>query len=91
MMGLNQPAYWVVVGKCVPAHWRGRLFGYAGGVAGVLGLGVERLLHPQLSGPAGGFPDGYAHIFLIAFVVMTVSCAAAGHVREPVGMSPGCR
>ena len=52
MMGLNQPAYWVVVGKCVPQHWRGRLFGYAGGVAGLLGLGVERLLRHFLSGPS---------------------------------------
>ena len=89
MMGLNQPAYWVVVGKCVPPHWRGRLFGYAGGIAGVLGLGIERLLHHFLSGPGGGFPDGYAAIFFLAFTVMTVSVLPLGAVREPVGLSAG--
>ena len=83
MMGLNQPAYWVVVGKCVPAHWRGRLFGYAGGVAGLLGLGVAGLLHRSLSGPAGGFPNGYGHLFFLAFAVLTVSVLPLGVVREP--------
>ena len=88
MMGLNQPAYWVVVGKCVPARWRGRLFGYAGGVAGLLGLGVERLLHHSLSGPAGGFPDGYGHLFFLAFAVMTVSVLPLGSVRGATGPAP---
>jgi len=84
MMGLNQPAYWVVVGKCVPAHWRGRLFGYAGGIAGVLGFGMDGLLRHLLSGPNGGFPHGYALGFLIGFVILTVSCLPLGIVREPV-------
>ncbi len=85
MMGLNQPAYWVVVGKCVPAHWRGRLFGYAGGLGGLLGLGMERLLRGLLSGPRGGFPGGYGHAFLLGFLLMTVSVLPLGTVREPEG------
>ena len=84
-MGLNQPAYWVVIGKCVPAAWRGRLFGYAGGVAGVLGFGMDSLLRHLLSGPSGGFPNGYAEGFLIGFIIMTVSCLPLGFVREPLG------
>ena len=83
-MGINQPAYWVVVGKCVPAAWRGRLFGYSGGVAGVLGLGMDGLLRRLLSGPDGGFPNGYAAGFLIGFVLMTASCLPFGVVREPL-------
>lgn len=82
-MGFNQPAYWVVVGKCVPPAWRGRLFGYAGGVAGLLGLGMGGLLDRLLSGPDGGFPRGYAIGFLIGFVLMTVSVLPLGIVREP--------
>jgi len=82
-MGFNQPAYWVVVGKCVPPAWRGRLFGYAGGVAGLLGLGMGGLLDRLLSGPDGGFPHGYAIGFLIGFVLMTVSVLPLGIVREP--------
>ena len=88
-MGINQPAYWVVIGKCVPAAWRGRLFGYAGGVAGVLGLGMDGLLRRLLSGPTGGFPHGYALGFFIGFVLMTVSCLPLGFVREPLGEPAG--
>jgi len=84
-MGFNQPAYWVVVGKCVPPAWRGRLFGYAGGIAGVLSLGMGGLLSRLLSGPDGGFPQGYAVGFLIGFVLMTVSVLPLGIVREPAG------
>lgn len=84
-MGFNQPAYWVIVGKCVPPAWRGRLFGYAGGIAGVLGLGMDGLLRRLLSGPDGGFPHGYALGFGIGFVLMTVSVLPLGIVREPAG------
>jgi len=83
-MGVNQPAYWAVIGKCVPPAWRGRLFGYAGGIAGVLGFGMDGLLRHLLSGPNGGFPHGYALGFLIGFVILTVSCLPLGIVREPV-------
>lgn len=83
-MGINQPAYWVVIGKCVPTAWRGRLYGYAGGVAGVLGLGMDSLLRRLLSGPTGGFPNGYAVGFEIGFVILLVSCLPLGFVREPL-------
>ncbi len=83
-MGLNQPAYWVVVGKSIPPAWRGRLFGYAGGVAGVLGLGADALLRRLLSGPDGGFPGGYAACFGWGFLILTVSVLPLGIVREPV-------
>lgn len=82
-MGLNQPAYWVVVGKTIPAHWRGRLYGFAGGVGGVLCLGVERTLSRLLSGPGSGFPLGYAHGFLIGWAILIVSVMPLGWVREP--------
>jgi len=87
-MGVNQPAYWVVVGKTVPAAWRGRLFGYAGGVAGILGLGMDGLLRRFLSGPNGGFPGGYADCFFLAFVVMTISVLPFAVIREPPGQPP---
>jgi len=85
-MGFNQPAYWVVVGKCVPPAWRGRLFGYAGGVAGVLGIGMDSLLRHLLSGPNGGFPEGYSACFMIGFSIMTISVLPLGFVREPAGL-----
>ena len=83
MMGLNQPAYWVVIGKSIPAHWRGRLFGYAGGIAGVVGIGLDHVLSRLLSGPDGGFPHGYSVCFWIGFALMTVSFMPLGIIREP--------
>ena len=83
-MGINQPAYWVVIGKCIPAAWRGRLYGYAGGIAGVFSLGMDSLLRRLLSGPTGGFPHGYAVGFEIGFVILLVSCLPLGFVREPL-------
>lgn len=85
-MGLNQPAYWIVLGKCIPVNRRGRLFGVAGGLAGILGIGVDKTLHKLLSGAGGGFPGGYAEAFTIGFVIMTVSVLPLGFVRE--GVSP---
>jgi len=43
-MGINMPAYWVLVGKVIPTNWRGRLYGFAGGIAGVLSIGVDALM-----------------------------------------------
>lgn len=88
-LGVNQPAYWVVVGKCIPVHWRGRLFGFAGGLAGVLGLGLDRVLSQLLSGPGGGFPLGYSRAFLIGFVILLVSYMPLGIVREPPTLARG--
>lgn len=82
-MGFNQPAYWVVVGKVIPAHWRGRVFGYAGGVACLFGLGVDGLLRHLLSGPNGGFPGGFSKGFAIGCVLLFVSVLPLGFVREP--------
>lgn len=83
MMGINQPAYWVVIGKTIPPHWRGRLFGYAGGIAGVLGIGLDRVLNHLLAGPHGGFPNGYSLCFWIGFALMMVSFLPLGIIREP--------
>lgn len=82
-LGVNQPAYWVVVAKCIPVHWRGRLFGFGGGLAGVFGLGLDRVLSHLLSGPDGGFPLGYSRAFLIGFLILFFSFMPLGIVREP--------
>lgn len=82
-MGFNQPAYWVVVAKIIPAHWRGRLYGFAGGLGGILCLVFERVLNNLLSGKDAGFPNGYAKGFLIGFVILVISVLPLGFVREP--------
>ena len=84
-LGVNQPAYWVVVSKTIPIHWRGRLFGYGGLGAGLLGFLVDPITHYYLHGPAGGFPMGFAACFFIGFVIGTITVLPLGIVREPVG------
>lgn len=82
-MGLNQPSYWAAVGKTIPAQWRGRLFGFAGGIGGVLSIGVERVMSSQFGGANGGFPGGFSRCFLIGFLILIVSVQPLGALREP--------
>jgi MFS family permease len=83
-MGVNIPAYWTVVAKTVPAHWRGRMFGVAGGIAGVMGFGTEWFLeHVVLAGPNRGFPSGYGHGFHLGFWILTLSIIPFLWLREP--------
>jgi MFS family permease len=88
-MGLNLPAYWVIIGKTIPARWRGRLYGYAGGVGGLLGIGIDWVLrNAVLSGPGGGFPRGFSNGFLIGFLLLTASVLPLGLIREPAETAP---
>ncbi len=83
-MGFNIPAYWTVIAKTIPQHWRGRMYGLAGGIAGICTLFTERLLSTTvLGGPSGGFPDGFGRGFLIGFVILTVSILPFLWMREP--------
>ncbi len=83
-MGFNIPAYWTVIAKTIPQHWRGRMYGLAGGIAGLCTLFTERLLRTTvLGGPNGGFPDGFGRGFLIGFVILTVSILPFLWMREP--------
>jgi MFS family permease len=70
-----------MVAKAVPAHRRGTFFGarlFIGGIASALaGLFVKEVLS------AGGFPGGYAVLFLTASAVVTAAvvsfCLVRGH------------
>jgi MFS family permease len=85
-MGVNIPAYWTVVAKCVPANWRGRMYGIAGGLAGLLGLGTDWLMrHIVFAGENHGFPNGYGQGFLIGFLVLTITVIPFLFLREPEG------
>lgn len=82
-MGFNIPAYWTAIGKTIPVHWRGRLFGIAGGIAGVCTIGTERVLRHVVLG--SGFPGGYGTGFGIGFAILTVTILPFLFLREPVG------
>ena len=82
-MGFNIPAYWTAIGKTVPTHWRGRLFGIAGGIAGVCTLGTEWVLRHLVLG--SGFPGGFGLGFGIGFAILTVTIFPFLLLREPDG------
>lgn len=83
IMGLNQPSYWIVVGKCIAPRFRGRLFGLAGGIAGLFGIAVAAILKHLFAGSSQGFPNGYSMGFVIGFLITTLSVIPLGFVREP--------
>ena len=85
-MGFNIPAYWTAIGKTIPVHWRGRLFGIAGGIAGVCTLGTEWVLRHVMLG--SGFPGGYGLGFGIGFAILTASVIPFLFLREPDGRPP---
>jgi MFS family permease len=80
-MGANTPGYFKLIAKTIPPEARGRLYGLGGALSGLLGT---------LAAPASayflgtyGFPGGYAACFFAAAVVMAVSVAPLGLMREP--------
>ncbi|WP_309707200.1 MFS transporter [Armatimonas sp.] len=82
-MGFNIPAYWTAIGKTIPVHWRGRLYGFAGGIAGVCTLGTEWVLRHVVLGR--GFPGGYGLGFGLGFVILTITIIPFLFLREPDG------
>lgn len=80
-MGARMPGYFQLVTRTIPAEVRGRLFGFAGALGGVLGTlaaGASAYLLATY-----GFPGGYAACFLAAAVVMALTVTALALVREP--------
>lgn len=83
MMGINRPAYFVLVGKVIPAQWRGRLYGFAGGIAGIFSIGIDYIMRNVVfAGDNGGFPYGFSMGFVIGFVLLTISLLPLFFVKE---------
>ncbi|HEY3331476.1 MAG TPA: MFS transporter [Capsulimonadaceae bacterium] len=85
-LGFNQPAYWSVVGKLIPANRRGRMFGIAGLLGGILGIGVDPVTHFLLARAQPGTLDGYADCFLLAALLILVSFLPFAWLRERPGV-----
>lgn len=85
--GLASIAWFDFLSKSVPAHRRGRLTSTGqilSGVAGfAAGFGVEWLLSDQ--GPR--YPNNYATLFLIGFVMLAISYTALALGKENKGVS----
>ena len=79
-MGFNSPAYSAMISKVIPASRRGRLYGLAGAIGGVLGILSAELSRRLLTGYS--FPMGYTYCFLLGFLVLTISLSPLGFIRE---------
>lgn len=81
LMNLIQPAWTALVGKIVPAQWRGRYFSTRNilmGIAGVLTLGlVGRLID------AIGKPQGYQVALGLSMLAGLIAVFAFAQIEEP--------
>jgi len=82
--GLASVGWFDVLGKAIPARRRGRFYGAAQGLTGLLSMGagavVARLLGP--SGPP--FPQNYGLAFMICAAMLMMSLTAFALVKEPI-------
>lgn len=80
-LGFNQSAYWSIIEKMLPPTSRGRTFGTAGLIGGLLALGVDPVMGHLLKHGTG--LSGYAGCFLIGAILICFSFLPFGLIREP--------
>ncbi|HEY8284228.1 MAG TPA: MFS transporter [Chloroflexota bacterium] len=79
--GITTPAWLNLISLMIPTRLRGRFFGGAGAIGGLLGIGAAAITALILRGFA--YPTNFALCFLatFAFLVLSFICLAMG--REP--------
>ncbi len=85
-MGFNTPGYATMLTKSIPADKRGRVWGVAGALGGLIGLMGAYLSRHLLE--RYGMPLGFALCFLIGFGVLILTVALLIWVREPEAINP---
>jgi len=79
--GVNLPAYFAMLAKCIPPEARGGLFGWGGAVSGIVGVAAAEYAGVVLASLA--FPGNFALLFTAAAVVLTASVVPLLWTREP--------
>jgi MFS family permease len=87
-LGLNQPAYSLVISKSIPELWRGRLYGFAGLAGGICGFAVLPITGYLLRGAGLKLQHGFAWCFIIGALIEFASVIPLGFVREPRSEPP---
>ncbi len=77
-------AWFDVLSKAIPATRRGRLFGIAQFVSGLLIVGTGAVVNALLGPQGPPFPHNYALLFFLAGLSFFVSLLAIVFLREPV-------
>lgn len=79
--GVNLPAYFAMLAKCIPPESRGGLFGISGAISGVVGVFVAEAVGIVLTRIP--FPKGFALLFTTAFAVLSMSVLPLAFTAEP--------
>ncbi len=79
--GVNLPAYFAMLTKCIPPEARGGLFGWGGALSGIVGVVAAEYAGVVLTSLA--FPGNFALLFTAAAVVLTASVVPLLWTREP--------
>ncbi|MEA4883349.1 MAG: MFS transporter [Clostridia bacterium] len=86
MTGLVLPAYLSMLAKCIPPEERGGLIGWSGALAGVLGVFAAELAGVILTRVA--FPNNFAILFVVAFIILSATILPFSFTREPADPTP---
>jgi MFS family permease len=73
-----------IQGKAIPPDRRGRLFGVAQIITGLVGVALGGVVGYILSLPGLAFPNNYAMLFGIGTVAFMLGAGALSMIREPV-------
>ena len=79
--GVNLPAYFAMLAKCIPPEARGGLFGWGGALSGIVGVAAAEYAGVVLARLA--FPGNFAVLFTAAAVILTASVVPLLWTREP--------
>ena len=79
--GVNLPAYFAMLAKCIPPEARGGLFGWGGALSGIVGVAAAEYAGVVLAELA--FPGNFAVLFTAAAVILTASVVPLLWTREP--------
>jgi MFS family permease len=85
MGGIAVVPFYDIWAKAIPAHVRGRFFGYLQLLGGILAVGSGFVVKYILSHREIAFPTNYAVLFLFSFIFIGISYLALGSVKEPTG------
>ena len=84
MGGIATIPFMDIWGKSLPSTLRGRFFGHRQFWGGIVAIGTGSLAAAVLSQKHIPFPKNFSLLFLLAFVLISISYVALGSVKEPV-------
>ncbi len=74
-----------IIGRTIPARFRGRFFGSMQFLGGLLAVGSGAVVRAILSNSSLPFPHNYGRLFIFLVIGMTLSTICLALIREPRG------